>query len=166
MNIEYIRTLYNYNDWANGRLLAGCAELTPERFLAPVGMDHHSVRGTLVHIMSGQWIWLSRWNGISPTSMLSSKDFPDLDSIRAYWDEVNRHTREFVYALDDADLPRVIQYTNTKGEQWAYPLWQQMVHQVNHGTQHRSEIALILTQDGHSPGELDFLRYIDSLQGK
>jgi uncharacterized damage-inducible protein DinB len=37
-----------------------------------------------------------------------------------------------------------------------------MVHQVNHSTQHRSEVAAMLTQFGHSPGWLDFLVYIDS----
>jgi len=36
-----------------------------------------------------------------------------------------------------------------------------MVHQVNHGTQHRSEVAMILTRCGYSPGWLDFLYYMD-----
>ena len=51
--------------------------------------------------------------------------------------------------------------TNTKGERWAYPLWQQMIHQVNHATQHRSEAAMMLTKLGHSPGWLDLLYFVD-----
>jgi uncharacterized damage-inducible protein DinB len=35
-------------------------------------------------------------------------------------------------------------------------VWQTIVHVVNHGTQHRSEAAAILTGYGQSPGELDF----------
>jgi uncharacterized damage-inducible protein DinB len=53
----------------------------------------------------------------------------------------------------------VIEYINTQGEVWSYPLWQQLINQVNHATQHRSEVAVILTECGHSPGDLDFLVY-------
>ncbi len=45
-------------------------------------------------------------------------------------------------------------------ESRAYPLWQLMLQQVNHATQHRSEAAVMLTQFGHSPGDLDFIIYL------
>ena len=52
-------------------------------------------------------------------------------------------------------------YVNFQGETWTYPLWQQLLHQVNHATQHRSEVAAQLTRFRHSPGWLDFLVYLD-----
>jgi uncharacterized damage-inducible protein DinB len=60
----------------------------------------------------------------------------------------------------------VIRYTNAKGETWAYPLWQMLIHQVNHATQHRSEAAMLLTQMGCSPGDLDLLIYVDALNAR
>ena len=47
--------------------------------------------------------------------------------------------------LSDARLATIVEYTNLKGERWAYPLWLHMIHQVNHATQHRSEAAVMLT---------------------
>jgi uncharacterized damage-inducible protein DinB len=115
--------------------------------------------------MSSEWIFLERWRGRSPRAMLNAADFPDLASIRRHWDGIERGTQAFVAELSDAHLIRDVEYTNTEGEHWTYPLWQQMMHQVNHATQHRSEAAVMLTQFGHSPGWLDLLYYIDLRSG-
>ncbi len=164
MSTEYIRTLYAYNAWANRRILDTAAQLTSEQFVAGGGASFPSVRDTLVHIMSAQWIWLSRWKGVSPRAGLNPADFPDLAAVRARWQEVERDSHIFVGALDEDGLARIIRYTNTKGQPWAYPLWQLLLHQANHATQHRSEIAVMLTQAGHSPGEIDLIRYLDAVK--
>jgi uncharacterized damage-inducible protein DinB len=163
--VDYFRTLYGYNAWANERILESAAHLTGEQFLAGAGASFDSVRDTLVHTLSSQRMWLSRWQGASPRAALNPADFPDLATIRARWQQVEQDTRAFVAALDDAALNRVIQYVTTDGAPKARPLWQMMVHQVNHATQHRSEVAMILTQFGHSPGGLDFIRYVDLQKG-
>lgn len=157
---DYIQTLYRYSAWANARVLDTAARLTPPQLSAPGGAGD-SVRETLVHIMGAQWLWLSRWHGTSPTALPHAGEFPDLATIRARWDQVEADTGRFVSGLTEGDLARVVDYRNTRGEPWAYPLWQQVVHQVNHATQHRSEVALALTQFGHSPGDLDLLVFID-----
>ena len=159
--IELVRTLYRYNEWANARIIAATGRLSAEQLTAPGDAGHGSVHETLVHIMAAQWIWLARWNGTSPTSMLSAAEFPDLTSIRGRWEQIDSDTRGFVTTQTEEDLARVVAYRNTRGARWAYPLWQQVVHQVNHATQHRSEIAATLTRFGHSPGDLDLLVFVD-----
>ena len=159
---ETIRTLYRYNTWANARVLETAERLGPEPFVTPPDAASPSVRDTLVHTMSAQWIWLARWQGRSPAAAIDARDFPDLSSIRARWADVERDTQRFVGELTEARLASVVDYRNTKGERWAHTLWQQMIHQVNHATQHRSEVAVMLTRLGHSPGDLDFLIFVES----
>ena len=161
MTSDMVRTLYRYSAWATGRILDKASRLRPDELAKPSGASFSSVRETLVHIMAAQWIWLARWKGSSPTSLLDAREFPDIASIRARWDQIDGETQRFVAGVTDADLALVVEYKNTRGERWAYPLWQQVVHQVNHATQHRGEIAAALTQHGHSPGDLDLLIFID-----
>jgi len=163
MLLEVVRSLYQYNVWANHRILIATSGLTPKQFLAPVGSSYPSVRDTLVHTMSAEWIWLSRWKGISPSGMFEATDFPTLQSIQTRWDAIEAQTQQFIDQLIPMQLAEVVSYVNTRNETWAYPLWQQMIHQVNHATQHRSEVAAMLTLFGCSPGDLDYLVYQDVL---
>lgn len=158
--LELVRTLYRYNAWANARILDAAAGLDGGNLLAP-GDGCDSIRDTLVHTFGAQWLYLERWQGRSPRALPAAAEFPDLAAVRARWDEVERATVAYVAGLTEARLGEVIAYTNFKGERWAYPLWQQMTHQVNHATQHRSEAAVLLTRHGRSPGGLDLLFFVD-----
>jgi uncharacterized damage-inducible protein DinB len=43
------------------------------------------------------------------------------------------------------------------------PVWQTLAHVVNHGTQHRSEAAVIVTEAGRSPGDLDMIPFAQEI---
>ncbi len=158
--LDAIRLLYRYDSWAARRILETTEPLTAQQFLAPEGANGWSLRDTLVHALSGQWIWLERWEGASPPAMLRTADYPSLASISDRSAEVAGNLQAFLANLSEEELRRVVHYLNTRGQPFAYPLWQLMLHQVNHGTQHRSEAAVLLTQFGHSPGEMDLVTYL------
>ena len=160
MIVELVRTLYRYSDWANQRILDTAAAVSPEQFRADVGASYSSLHETLVHVMSSQWMWLERWTGTSPQVLLDPEDFSDLAAVRTHWAQVEADTQEFLAALGSEQLGQVINYLTAKGEPRSYPLWQPMLQQVNHATQHRSEAAVMLTGFGHSPGDLDFIIYL------
>ena len=65
----------------------------------------------------------------------------------------------FVDSLSDEKLNAIFHYKNTKGAEFESTLWQAMAHVVNHGTQHRSEAAAMLTDLDHSPGDIDMIMF-------
>jgi uncharacterized damage-inducible protein DinB len=164
LNKQDISLLYKYNQWANARILNTAANVTPEQYLAPGTFPHGSLRGTLVHALSAEWIWRTRWEGSSPTSLLKQDDFPTFDSLRTRWSEEEKRLMYFVESVAEERLNSTFDYRNTSGKAFTKILWQVMAHVVNHGTQHRSEAAAILTDLGHSPGDLDLISFLIETQ--
>ncbi|MCC7117259.1 MAG: DinB family protein [Anaerolineales bacterium] len=164
MNKQDVQFLFNYNQWANARILKPAAALTTEQFLAGANFPHGSLRDTLLHTLFANWIWLRRWQGEVPTEAPRAEDFPTFEALQTYWLAEEARLMEFVAACTDEQLNQIIRYTNTKGEAFEQTLWHLMAHLVNHGTQHRSEAAAILTDFNHSPGDLDLIVYLREIK--
>ena len=160
MNKQDILLLYQYNQWANARILNAAANLMEEQFVAPAAFPHGGLRATLVHALSAEWVWRTRWEGTSPTSMLKPGDFPDFQSLRLRWADEERRLMNFVDGLSDERLNSTFDYTNTSGKPFTKVLWHAMAHVVNHGTQHRAEVAAMLTDLGYSPGDIDLIFFV------
>ena len=163
MNKQDILILYGYNRWANVKILDAAAPLTPEQFTALAPFPHGGLRGTLVHALFAEWIWRKRWEGASPTSRLKPEDFPTIQSLQSRWQEEEMQLMNFVESVSDDRLSGTFSYTSTVGQPFTRLLWQAMAHVVNHGTQHRAEAAAMLTDLGHSPGDLDMIYFLDAL---
>ena len=166
LDLETVRLLYNFNAWANRRLLETCGALSNEQFTRNLGSSFGSVRDTLAHILGAEWVWLERWNGRSPTALLPADQFPDLESLRRRWSESEHELLGFVAGLSAADLVRLYDYRTTKGAPSTNPLWQMLQHLINHGTYHRGQVTAMLRQVGGQPRATDFLRYLDVLAGQ
>lgn len=151
MNAEDARLLVEYHYWARDRLLTSVEALTPEQYTRALGSSFPSVRDTLVHIYSAEWIWLSRWHGESPTMLLQPAAYPDLATLRTAWDEHRAKLSAFVARLDDRTLHEVIAYRTTDGQPWRQPLWHMLQHVVNHAAYHRGQVTTMLRQLGATP---------------
>lgn len=165
MDSKDIALLYEYNRWANDRILDAASELTADQFVKNLPNSHLSVRDTLAHILSAEWIWLMRWQDTSPKTMLNPADFPTVHSLRAKWAEVEREQMDFISKVTDEFLGRVIAYTNTKGEERKYLLQHMMQHVVNHSSYHRGQVVTMLRQLGVEAVDTDFIIFISMKTG-
>jgi uncharacterized damage-inducible protein DinB len=153
----YIATLYDYDHWASTRVLDTAAQLDPSKLDAAPLAGLASLRSILTHTLGSLWIWRSRLEGVSPSAQLDPANFPSLGAIRERWETELAAMRALVARLDDAELALPVAYKTTGGAAQTTPRWQILVHVANHGTQHRSEAAAVLTALGHSPGNLDMI---------
>jgi uncharacterized damage-inducible protein DinB len=110
-----------------------------------------------------EWIWRNRWEGISPTNRLKPEEFPNIESLRARWLAEEKQLMDFAAAVTDEQLNSAFSYNNTAGKPLTKILWHAMAHLVNHGTQHRTEAAAMLTDFGHSPGDIDLIYFLDEM---
>ena|SRR5271157_2455356 len=157
MNADDFRLLYDYNSWANHRVLDACASLNHEQFTRDLGSSFRSVRDTLAHISGVEWLWLERWRGRSHNTIPPGSDFPNFDSLRRRWLEIEHYLLGYVAALTDTDIQRVVEHTTTSGVPQSAPLWQMLQHLVNHGTYHRGQIASMVRQLGSKPLSTDLI---------
>ncbi len=167
MNVRDILTIYDYNYWATNRILTASQPLNPKQFTTPTLHSFGSLRGTLTHILDAECAWrmLCQHNTLTYFNALREENFPSFGSLARHWNEEEHLMRAYLSTLSDDDLSRVIRYTTDEGDKRERVLWHCLLHVVNHGTHHRSEVAEILTEYDHSPGELDFTVFLNEQRG-
>jgi uncharacterized damage-inducible protein DinB len=163
VDISSIRELFAYNQWANQRTVAAASFLKNDEFTRNLGSSFSSVRDTLVHIMAAEWLWLERWNQRSPNAMLSAADFHTPDAIAQRWKEIQRVQNVFLTSIAPERLRAIVSYTNLRGQTYAYLLWRQMAHVVNHSSYHRGQVTTLLRQLEAAPVPTDLLIYYDEM---
>jgi uncharacterized damage-inducible protein DinB len=160
MEIDHLRTLYDYNYWAHDKVW-GCIEnLTDDQFICDMGHSWGSVRGQVVHLMSGEWVWISRLSrGISPTAHLTVEDFPTRDKIKENWKTIETDVRGYLNQLDNEKLNQRLDYKNLGAHPQQTPIWQILCHLLNHGTDHRAQLMAMLHRLEAPTVEQDMILY-------
>lgn len=161
MNTRDILLIYEYNYWANKRILKASANITQEQLDAPASFPYGGLRGTLLHILDAEWGWRALFQEIETASDLIDTDFQTLAALQSRWQEEETAMRAYINSLSYEDMESHLRYTIDSGIKRDRILWHCLVHVVNHGTQHRSEAAALLTDYGCSPGDLDFTVFLN-----
>ena len=154
-SLDHIRSLYDYNAWANEHVLAAAFSLSEEELAKELGASFGSVHGNLLHVLWAQEVWLQRFTGGV------AADVPGADAGIAAIREAHAASSDalirFVAELTEEGLGEKLAYTDTRGNDFEPPLWQPLMHLVNHGTHHRAECAMLLTSLGSAPRQLDYI---------
>jgi uncharacterized damage-inducible protein DinB len=161
MNIDMIRTLYDYHFAVNRRLWDECVSpLTGEQFNQENDYSAGSVKGQIVHIMRWDEQWFHRLREIEPPPRLVPGQFPDRAAIRAYWDQLEKMMRECLEELDETRFNGTVHTSSVNWGEIDIPVWQILVHVANHATDHRAQLLRLLDQIGAPTFEQDLMLYL------
>ena len=152
---EIIADLYEYGAWANERLLARAELLSKAQLRQKRSEGAQPILESFVHLHSADRRWLARWQEAPLPAGLTPVDLPTIAAVRRAGQDLALARQRYIAGLDDAALGAPIRWQDGS-ETRTLLRWQGLVQATNHGTQHRSEIAAMLTDFGNSPGDLDF----------
>jgi len=157
--MDIVLGFFKHNTMMNERLVDACQGLSPEQLGSTVTGTYGTIGATLVHVANAQVGYAARILGTEhpPPGRLDEDPFPGFDAL----------TERF--AVGDANLELAATHAGEDREvqvrgddppgTWRMPASLILIQAVNHGTEHRSQIATILTQLGIQPPEMDGWTY-------
>jgi uncharacterized damage-inducible protein DinB len=148
----------DYTAWASQRLLDAAMELTEEELNRDFGTSDHSVLGTLAHVFAADRVWLYRLSGGENPGFISDSD-RSLAVLENDWPAIHERWRIWAAELTDEAAQAPLEYRDMKGNSYRQPVWQLVLHVVNHGTHHRGQVSGFLRSMGKTPPPVDLIHY-------
>jgi uncharacterized damage-inducible protein DinB len=150
-----------YNSLANVTLYEACARLSDEERRRDLGAFFKSVHGTLNHLLLGDRIWMTRFEGGDhPSTDLGAPVHDHFSELHRARTAMDRRIEEFFSNLPAAFERRGVRYVNNSGFDTEDPLSVILPHFFNHQTHHRAQVHTLLSQLGEEPPVLDLHRVL------
>ena len=154
-----LTTVFDYNAATNARLLGLAAHLTDEQLDAPTGYSAGSLRRTFHHLLVTEWWWRGDCQGDEATTEPIDST-ATIAALQSFQHEEHARARAFLSGLGETDSTTSVTVYAKDGRAFSFAVWQGLTHLLYHSAQHRSEIAMWLTQYGQSPGNIDFYNFV------
>lgn len=147
-----------YHAWASLRLLDAAAKLTPTELTQDFRTATNNILGTLVHIFAADRAWIGRLKNAPPLQFVAESDH-DFSTLAEKWNSVHAEWQKWAAELTDPEAQTMFTYRDLKGTSWSQPIWQIVLHAVNHGSHHRGQISGFVRALGQTPPPLDLIVY-------
>lgn len=154
----YVRVMAEYNSEMNRRVYDAAGRLTDNERRAPRGAFWGSIHGTLAHLLWGDQMWMSRFDGWErPATMAEgAADAGSFEALRVRRDAADRGLEDWARTVGadwlGADLTW---FSGATGRELTRPRALLVVHLFNHQTHHRGQVHAMLTAAGERTGDTD-----------
>ncbi|MEO8287348.1 MAG: DinB family protein [Chloroflexota bacterium] len=151
--VAELTELFKHNLWANLRLLDACEKLTDEQLDATSPGTYGSIRDTLVHIASGEELYVCMMLGQPRPPRREEEGFRGFAGLR---DSLTGTGEELIRLAQNDAIPASY-LDRDEGVELAGTMV--VILAINHATEHRAHINSILSHLGIEPVELDGWAY-------
>ena len=151
-----LRDLFAFDRWATERILAALDGIDEATWQRASVVDERGLGGMLVHMLGAYQRWRRGLAGDDEMPRPEREPLPSPAELRTRWVAEWAAMEAFLASIDDAWLGR---------DDEGVPFAGMLLHLANHDTQHRSEAAVLLTQAGRSPGDLDLIDWLEARAG-
>ena len=158
LSVDDLREHLAYSAWASQRLVQAASELTEAELVRDFQTSDRSVLGTLVHTFAADRVWLARLRQSQRLQYSSEADYK-LSVLQNDWPELYRQWDELLAGWYDDAVCADLTYQDMRGRTWIQPIWQLVLHVVNHGTHHRGQVSGFLRAMGRVPPVLDLVAF-------
>jgi uncharacterized damage-inducible protein DinB len=152
---EHVRSLAEYNRWANQKVLAECEGLSEDELRKDRGGSHGNIVDLLFHLgrVESWWFFVA-----SQTRMerICAPGAP-LAELKEMIERIDGKILEWTASAKESDLAAEVRFRHPDGSEYSAIAWQPLTTMLTHSTQHRAEIGMMLEAMERSPGDVDFL---------
>ena len=156
-----LAALYQHNLWANLLSLEACSKLTDVQMDATAPGTYGTIRDTWKHIAGAEGRYVNLLRGEPRGASLEHEPFPGFDKLRAL---LTQSGQALVEIAERARPGEVLHGTNRDGVPFEIPASIILIQAINHATEHRAHINVILTTLGAEAPDLDGWAYSASLE--
>ena len=156
---QFVRTMAAYNAEMNRRIFAAAGRLSDAERRRSRGAFWDSIHGTLSHLLWGDQIWMSRFDGLPPPpvnirqSAGMIEDFAELSRLRS---EADGKITAWAERVDDAWLAGdMVWFSQAAQKELRLPRDLLVTHFFNHQTHHRGQAHAMITAAGEQTGDTD-----------
>ena len=156
----YLRSLLEYNAWANAELFEAVRQMPPEEVTKKRKTGLESIHLSLNHLLVVDRIWHAHMQGRDHgIKDRRARLYDDLDELWEARKEMDRMLLDYLDSLNEATLEEIVDYELIGGNTGSLSRTMCFTHLAIHGAYHRGWIADMFGQADCPPPIIDLPVY-------
>jgi len=166
VNPGFVRTMAAYNSEMNRRLYAAAERIPDPARREQRGAFWGSLHGTLCHLLWGDRMWMSRFDGWEKPDVIQKQSatlVEDFDELRRLRIDADARISDWAGRVTDAWLgEQQVWFSASVQRELRQPRSLLVTHFFNHQTHHRGQAHALITACGEASGDTDLFLVVPS----